>query len=48
MASPLVLTSSEVVDVDAPPDAPDPRVTELHIVAVSVPSTPTLVDGVPQ
>lgn len=48
MPAPLVLTATEVAAVDAPPAAPDPRVVDIHIVTVSVPGSPTLVDGMPQ
>lgn len=47
MGTPLVFTSSEVVDVEPPLSAPGLTVEPLHIVAQTVP-VPTLVDGRPQ
>lgn len=46
MPSPLLLTSTVIVDVEAPLLTPTITVEPLHIVAMSVP-TPTLVNGLP-
>ena len=47
MPTPLILVSTEVVDVDPPLVAPSLTVEPLRIVAVAVPA-PTLVNGRPQ
>lgn len=46
MPTPLILTSTVIVDVEAPLLAPSITVNALHVVAMAVP-TPTLVDGRP-
>ena len=46
MPAPLILTSTVIVDVEAPLLTPSLAVNAVHIVAMSVPA-PTLVDGRP-